>query len=150
MKVRGTAEKSREEEEPRLKHATTTSLQVCLRNEGSGLGGGYGYWAAGPQTADENGRRDEKGDDEEGLGLGVTPKTCPRRTLAGPSRNFKGLSMQQVMLLCVQVRTQCMYGCTQQTGTAAANPFPASKMVWEPSEGWVNGRIMSITISQSC
>ncbi|KAF3200352.1 hypothetical protein TWF106_003403, partial [Orbilia oligospora] len=57
--------------------------------------------AAGPQTADENGRRDEKGDDEEGLGLGVTPKTCPRRTLAGPSRNFKGLSMQQVMLLCV-------------------------------------------------
>ncbi|KAK6505331.1 hypothetical protein TWF481_007237 [Arthrobotrys musiformis] len=25
--------------------------------------------AAGPQTADENGRRDEKGDDEEGLGL---------------------------------------------------------------------------------
>ncbi|KAK6330173.1 hypothetical protein TWF730_004669 [Orbilia blumenaviensis] len=53
--------------------------------------------AAGPQTADENGRRDEKGDDEEGLDLGVMSKTYPRWSLAGPSRNFKGLSMQQVI-----------------------------------------------------
>ncbi|KAF3308469.1 hypothetical protein TWF173_001222 [Orbilia oligospora] len=49
-----------------------------------------GCWAAGPQTADENGRRDEKGDDEEGLGLGVTPKTLPSTDLGWPKQKFQG------------------------------------------------------------
>lgn len=74
------------------------SLQLCLRKEGFGLGGGGGYHtAAGPQTADENGRRDEKGDDKEGLRPWGHAQDMASVDLGWPSRNFKGLSMQQVI-----------------------------------------------------